>query len=157
MTLLNANPTIFESDNSSRINRIQNLDETIVDEFDAQEIFDLIRNINDPEHPLTLEQLNVAQLGLIHVDNIEQTITVKFTPTIPHCSMATLIGLCIRVRLLRCIPPRFKVTVLVSEGSHQSEDAVNKQLKDKERVAAALENINLLELVNQCLANAIVK
>ncbi|KAJ1498992.1 hypothetical protein HMI55_004638 [Coelomomyces lativittatus] len=123
MTLLNANPTIFESDNSSRINRIQNLDETIVDEFDAQEIFDLIRNINDPEHPLTLEQLNVAQLGLIHVDNIEQTITVKFTPTIPHCSMATLIGLCIRVRLLRCIPPRFKVTVLVSEGSHQSEDA----------------------------------
>lgn len=30
--------------------------------------------------------------------------------------------------------------------------AVNKQLGDKERVAAALENSHLLELVNQCLA-----
>jgi hypothetical protein len=29
---------------------------------------------------------------------------------------------------------------------------VNKQLADKERVAAALENQNLLEVVNQCLA-----
>jgi hypothetical protein len=29
---------------------------------------------------------------------------------------------------------------------------VNKQLNDKERVAAALENPNLLELIEQCLA-----
>jgi hypothetical protein len=31
---------------------------------------------------------------------------------------------------------------------------VNKQLNDKERVAAALENQVLLETVEQCLANA---
>ena len=30
--------------------------------------------------------------------------------------------------------------------------AVNKQLADKERVAAAMENSNLLEVVNQCLS-----
>lgn len=30
--------------------------------------------------------------------------------------------------------------------------SVNKQLADKERVAAALENRHLLEVVNQCLA-----
>ncbi len=35
---------------------------------------------------------------------------VHFTPTIPHCSMATLIGLAIRVKLLRSLPPRFKVS-----------------------------------------------
>ncbi len=29
--------------------------------------------------------------------------------------------------------------------------AVNKQLADKERVAAALENAHLLDVVNQCL------
>ena len=29
---------------------------------------------------------------------------------------------------------------------------VNKQLADKERVAAALENTHLLEVVNQCLS-----
>ena len=37
-------------------------------------------------------------------------------------------------------------------GSHQSEEAVNKQLNDKERVAAALENSQLLSVVNQCLS-----
>jgi hypothetical protein len=68
-------------------------------------------------------------------------------------SMATLIGLCIRVKLLRALPPRFKVTVKVSPGTHASEDAVNKQLADKERVAAALENGTLLEVVNKCIAN----
>ena len=34
---------------------------------------------------------------------------MEFTPTVEHCSMATLIGLCIRVKLLRVLPPRFKV------------------------------------------------
>jgi hypothetical protein len=37
----------------------------------------------------------------------------------------------------------------VSPGSHSSEAAVNKQLGDKERVAAALENPNLLDMVNR--------
>ena len=66
--------------------------------------------------------------------------------------MATLIGLSIRVQLLRSIPERFKVDVEITPGSHASEAAINKQLADKERVAAALENSHLLEVVNQCLA-----
>ena len=41
--------------------------------------------------------------------------------------------------------------VRITPGSHASEEAVNKQLNDKERVAAALENSNLLKVVNQCL------
>lgn len=69
-----------------------------------------IRHINDPEHPLTLEQLKVTQLELVSVNDAESTVDIRFTPTIPHCSMATLIGLCIRVKLLRSLPPRFKVT-----------------------------------------------
>ena len=136
-------------------------------------ISDLIRSINDPEHPVTLEELRVVQEGSfryflasffsccccslshslthshshslslsfcsyypaipfqityhcphvipkqllsyivfleqIDVNDDENYVRVRFTPTIPHCSMATLIGLCIRVRLLRCLPPRFKV------------------------------------------------
>jgi len=84
---------------------------------------DLIRNINDPEHPLTLEQLNVAQEEHVFVDDANSYVRVGFTPTIPHCSMATLIGLCIRVRLLRSLPERFKIDVIVNEGTHQSEHA----------------------------------
>ena len=34
---------------------------------------------------------------------------VQFTPTVQHCSLATLIGLCLRVKLMRALPPRFKV------------------------------------------------
>ncbi|KAM7523078.1 hypothetical protein LguiA_012980 [Lonicera macranthoides] len=32
------------------------------------------------------------------------------------------------------------------------EEGVNKQLNDKERVAAALENPNLVDMVDECLA-----
>ena len=42
----------------------------------------------------------------------------------------------------------------MTPGSHSSEAAVNKQLNDKERVAAALENPNLLDMVDRCLAGA---
>jgi hypothetical protein len=38
------------------------LDENETDPIDAREVFDIIRNINDPEHPLTLEELNVVRL-----------------------------------------------------------------------------------------------
>lgn len=113
---------------------------------------DLIRAINDPEHPLSLEELHVVQQNLISVDNEHNEVKVNFTPTIPHCSMATLIGLSIRVKLLRSLPPRFKVTVEITPGTHSSEHAVNKQLADKERVAAALENSHLIEVINQCIA-----
>ncbi len=123
-----------------------------MEEIDSLDIFDLIRSITDPEHPLTLEQLNVTQLELIKVSDKDSHITIHFTPTIPHCSMATLIGLCLRVKLLQSIPDRFKIDILVTPGTHASEDALNRQLNDKERVAAALENSYLMEAVNRCLA-----
>ncbi|XP_020272607.1 protein AE7-like 1 [Asparagus officinalis] len=76
---------------------------------------------------------------------------ITFTPTVQHCSMATVIGLCLRVKLMRCFPPHYKVDINVSPGSHADEKSVNKQLNDKERVAAALENPNLRQLVDECL------
>lgn len=78
---------------------------------------------------------------------------VEFTPTVEHCSMATLIGLCIRVKLLRSLPQRFKIEIVLKPGSHASEDAVNKQLNDKERVAAALENPALISMVDRCISS----
>ncbi|XP_014467787.1 PREDICTED: MIP18 family protein CG7949 [Dinoponera quadriceps] len=148
--LENINPKLYKKLDEREITT-EEKDENIVDEFDAREVFDLIRNINDPEHPLTLEELNVVEQSLIKVDNKKNTVDVKFTPTIPHCSMATLIGLSIRVQLLRTLPARFKVTVEISPGTHVSEASLNKQLADKERVAAAIENSMLLGLLNQCL------
>ncbi|VVA96979.1 unnamed protein product [Arabis nemorensis] len=42
----------------------------------------------------------------------------------------------------------FSVDVRVEPGSHDQETAVNKQLGDKERMAAGLENPNLVDLIN---------
>ena len=106
-------------------------EDSVTDPIDEREVFDLVRNINDPEHPLTLEQLDVVKINDIFVDDGGNKVKVAFTPTIPHCSMATIIGLSIRVKLLRSLPPRFKVDVTIAPGTHASETAVNKQLADK--------------------------
>ncbi|GFR45743.1 hypothetical protein Agub_g7159 [Astrephomene gubernaculifera] len=153
--LINPNPIIHERRAILRTKPLQRKDD--VDDgdrepIDALEIFDHIRDINDPEHPYTLEQLNVVSEEQINVDDARGRVSVQFTPTVAHCSMATLIGLSLRVKLLRCLPPRFKIDIKLAPGSHSSEAAVNKQLADKERVAAALENPNLLAMVNKCLA-----
>lgn len=68
--------------------------------------------------------------------------------------ISLLEGLSLRVRLMRALPPRFRVDIRIKEGTHQSENAVNKQLNDKERVQAALENTHLLQVVEGCLATA---
>lgn len=128
--------------------------------IDAREVFDLVRSVTDPEHPLTLEQLAVVNEAHITVDEGDYSagrapcVRLEFTPTIPHCSMATLIGLSLRVRLMRAIPSRYKIDIAIREGTHQSEGAINKQLNDKERVAAALENKHLLGVVHGCLATS---
>ncbi|KAM4591895.1 cytosolic iron-sulfur assembly component 2B [Odontesthes bonariensis] len=150
--LENANPVIFQR-TGDRLLIGSEQDEDVHDPIDDREIFDLIRSINDPEHPLSLEDLNVVEQVRVKVNDAESTVGIEFTPTIPHCSMATLIGLSIKVKLLRSLPDRFKIDVHITPGSHASEEAVNKQLADKERVAAALENSSLLEVVNQCLSS----
>ncbi len=78
-------------------------------------------------------------------------VAVDVTPTINHCSLATVIGLAVRVRLERTLPPNYRVDVRIKEGSHADDDRVSKQLSDKERVAAALENDTLRSMVNSML------
>jgi metal-sulfur cluster biosynthetic enzyme len=149
--LINANPIVYKIEAPVTTLTYDFDDEDAQERWFPEEVFEHIRHLNDPEHPLTLEQLNVVSVQNISVDDQHNRIVVYFTPTIPHCSMATLIGLSIRVKLLRTLPFRFKVSVLISPGTHQSELAVNKQLNDKERVAAALENSHLLDVVNGCI------
>ena len=60
-------------------------------------VYDFIRNIQDPEKPETLEELDVVQEDFVEVrENLEKpgyyTAKITFVPTVPHCSLATLIG-----------------------------------------------------------------
>lgn len=61
------------------------------DDADLLRETDLLRSVTDPEHPVSLEQLHVVKLEDIQVAG--NRVLVSITPTIPHCSMATLIGM----------------------------------------------------------------
>ncbi|KAM0835053.1 hypothetical protein ACQ4PT_045804 [Festuca glaucescens] len=159
MGLINANPVVHERKERRTRQAPESTDETAVELIDHLEIFDIlfivfphIRDIKDPEHPYSLEELNVVSEDSVEITNEPSHVRVSFTPTVEHCSMATLIGLCLRVKLMRSLPPHYKVDIRVAPGSHATEAALNKQLNDKERVAAALENSNLLDTVEECLS-----
>lgn len=134
-------------------------DESESEAIDEQEIFDLIATMSDPEHPITLGALAVVSLPDISIrptlphkpDSPLRTVTVLVTPTIQHCSLATVIGLGVRVRLEESLPARFRVDVRIKEGTHSTGDEVNKQLADKERVAAALWNPTLQSFIKKML------
>lgn len=123
----------------------------------VQEVFDIVKDIRDPELPQTLEELHVIEEEFIKIDKIENDeyiIKIEFTPTVPHCSLATLIGLCLRVKLERSLPYKFKLDISLSRGTHSTENEINKQINDKERIAAAMENPNLKKIVEECILDA---
>lgn len=134
-------------------------DDPEIEVIDEQEIYDLIATMSDPEHPITLGALAVLSLPDISIkptipsrpESPLRTVTVLVTPTIQHCSLATVIGLGVRVRLEESLPPRFRVDVRIKEGTHSTADEVNKQLADKERVAAALWNPTLQSFIKKML------
>lgn len=119
-------------------------------------VFELIRNILDPEHPYTLEQLNVVCKDHIEIGEIAENdilcklglpikfINVTFVPTVPHCSMAGLIGLCLKAQLEKYIE-KYWIRVYIKEGTHVNYTLLNKQFNDKDRVMAALENEAIIE------------
>ncbi|CAK9044904.1 Cytosolic iron-sulfur assembly component 2B (MSS19-interacting protein of 18 kDa) (Mitotic spindle-associated MMXD complex subunit MIP18) (Protein FAM96B) [Durusdinium trenchii] len=151
----NPNPVVYGSGKTLQFRSLQELLELteLQDELSSQEIFESLRHLTDPEHPnLSLEQLKVVEAGHVWVNEATRTVFVRFTPTVPTCSVATLIGLTIKAKLLRSLPHRYKVDVEITPGTHNTEDQVNKQLADKERVAAALENPALRNLINNGIA-----
>ncbi|XP_037952716.1 MIP18 family protein galla-1-like [Teleopsis dalmanni] len=118
-------------------------------------IYDILRSIRDPEKPNTLEDLNVIyEDGIFILPPTKANVSVvriEFNPTVPHCSLATLIGLCIRIKLERSLPHNIKIDIYIKKGAHTTENEINKQVNDKERIAAAMENPNLRELVENCI------
>ena len=98
-----------------------------------------MRTIKDPEKPQTLEDLNVVSEDMITVKKIEQgqapVVRIEFNPTVPHCSLATLIGLTIRIKVQRHFPQILKLDIFIKKGAHATEDEINKQINDRERVS----------------------
>ncbi|KAI3845837.1 hypothetical protein MKX03_031247 [Papaver bracteatum] len=128
-----------------------------------------IRDIRDPELPNSLEELKVVTEDAVEVDDKNSHVRLKFQlkhhfsyyvildgvyylyPNI-NCEMAKTIGLCLRIKLMRSLPSRYKVDIRVAPGTHAHEALVNKRVNDKERVAGALELPGLVKMVDHCLA-----
>jgi metal-sulfur cluster biosynthetic enzyme len=144
---------------SSSSSSSSNSSEEEREEIDEQEVYDLISTITDPEHPLSLGSLGVVSLEDIRIipptspRSRISSVQVLITPTTSACSLTTVIGLGVKVRLMNALPPRFRVDVRIKEGTSSSADEANKQLGDKERVAAAMENRNLINMVNHMLSS----
>jgi metal-sulfur cluster biosynthetic enzyme len=131
-------------------------------ELDSIDIFEAIRDIKDPEHPCTLEELNVigensVVIGDVEAHGMKKQILIEITPTVKHCSLVTDISLCILTRLRRIFGDQvlnnYKIDLKVANGSHENEAAVIKQINDKERVAAALENPLIMQIIENCIEN----
>lgn len=58
------------------------------------------------------------------------------------------------MRLMRSLSTKYRLDIRIKPGAHQSENAINKQLNDKERCIAAGENQHLLGVVEGCLSGA---
>jgi hypothetical protein len=64
-----------------------------------------------------------------------------------------LSGLTICFKLRRCIRRSAKICVAIREGTHYQADDINRQLADKERVSAAVENDYLMRVIKTGLRN----
>ncbi|KAJ8977486.1 hypothetical protein NQ317_001769 [Molorchus minor] len=54
-------------------------------------------------------------------------------------------------KIKRNMPIPLKLDIYIKDGAHTIEHEINKQINDKERIAAAMENPNLKEMVENCI------
>jgi metal-sulfur cluster biosynthetic enzyme len=140
--------------------------------LNSEIIFEFIRNIKDPEKDYTIEDLNIINEDSIRIiKNIKfsyEIIEIIWTPTTPNCHLALNIGLSIRKKIADELENylkeftgsgrsacnfryKYKLNILVEPGKHVQEDEINRQLNDKERYCAAIENPDILKYINQLI------
>ena len=85
-----------------------------------------MRVIKDPEKPNSLEDLDVITEDSVQVqplvDEEGYLVRIDFNPTVPHCSLASLIGLCLRNKIQNNVLERVKLDIVIAEGKHSTEE-----------------------------------
>ena len=107
-------------------------------------------------------------LGIIEEESIVvaekkgyKLLCIYLKPTVPSCSLVLNIGLCIRYKLIRELDKdkfdQLKIDILLKEGFHDNKVngifliliKVDRQVNDKERYLAALENPDIIEYLKR--------
>lgn len=92
-------------------------------------------------------------------------VSILWTPTVEHCKFASHIGLSIRKKLENELAnyDKYKIEIIIKDNKHKDFAncinikilflffLVNKQINDKERFAAALENKDLMIFVDNLI------
>eukprot|EP01015_Nassula_variabilis_P021898 TRINITY_DN3957_c0_g1_i4.p1 TRINITY_DN3957_c0_g1~~TRINITY_DN3957_c0_g1_i4.p1 ORF type:complete len:150 (+),score=18.10 TRINITY_DN3957_c0_g1_i4:64-513(+) len=114
-------------------------------------VYDVIRCIRHPEHPHTIDFLNIVQKNQISFrsENNLKLVVVNWQPLRSTCKFALHVGFAIRLKLEREFKhfENIKIEVLICEGGHRMRDSINRVVNDKERYQAAKENSELITFV----------
>ncbi|EAN95755.1 hypothetical protein, conserved [Trypanosoma cruzi] len=143
----------------------------MIDFYTAEDVFYELSTIRDPEkRSYTLADLGVVAQDRCSIEYDQYhsyslagdggksvsgaptpkriaVVTVVLKPTVQHCSLMALICLCVYAKLKEALPPwmcDWKIDIKLVDGSHLQKRELEKQISDKERVAAALENETLI-------------
>eukprot|EP01105_Mastigella_eilhardi_P003111 TRINITY_DN13957_c0_g1_i1.p2 TRINITY_DN13957_c0_g1~~TRINITY_DN13957_c0_g1_i1.p2 ORF type:complete len:182 (-),score=54.50 TRINITY_DN13957_c0_g1_i1:126-671(-) len=115
------------------------------------EVFDLLRDIRDPQFASPLEVLGIVRPELIEIATQGPAGGCVVRIGVVPQSLGALVGLCVRKLLERDLPRRCKVDITVHPQCSPDAQEITKQLNDKERVNAALEH----PLLRQAVAHLI--
>jgi len=122
----------------------------------AEKIFNIIRCVRDLDHPYTIQLLDVIDPKDIKIRDIKKRkfVTVYWTPYGMNHSTIARMGLAFLMKLEKELPDfkRMKFEIKIKDDHIKSKDAINKQLNDKERVAAARENKPLVSLIESIIS-----
>nr|UXY87701.1 protein AE7-like 1 [Cryptomonas curvata] len=125
-------------------------------------VLSLLKEIRDPEFPCYLLDLDVLSTEKIIIENhlLNQNICIAIVvaPTYNKCSMSTVIGLSIENILFNRITGTFfkfyfpqtwswKSCVFIPSKFHIKGFMITKQLNDKERISAAIENRSIRNII----------
>ena len=111
-----------------------------------QEVMDVLKKVNDPEHPIPITDLNIVNEDSISIEG--DKIKIDFRPTVPFCPMGGAIGVIIKYALEKELGK--EVEVQVACGSHAQEDMLNQMLSDRKQYEELLERLKQSGLLQTC-------
>jgi len=129
-------------------------------------IFFQLFEIIDPEFPIVLIKLKVLKLEFIkilfYIPFQKLVYSISFFPTFGKCKLAPLLGITLfstyfkkttMKKLFKLVIAKWFVhfKVKLTNKDHKNGENITKQLNDKERLSAALENKSIRISVLKCM------
>ncbi len=115
--------------------------------MERKEILDVLKNVYDPEHPVSVLDLKIVEESDIAIDGDKAR--VEFKPTSPFCPMGGVIGIVIKYALEQKLGR--EVEVRVKKGTHSQEKLLNDLLGDKKKYEQMLERLKPSGMLEQCI------